>query len=151
MKKKIDKYWMKYAIKFAEENILNKEIPIGAVLIYKNKIIGTGFNSTIKKNDPTAHAEIIALRKGANLIKNYRLLNTTLYVTIQPCMMCFGAILHSRIKRLVFGSFSKKYFKNCEICKNFILKKNIFNKIIIKKIIFKKCSLLLKKFFKKKR
>lgn len=142
---------MKYAIKFAEENILNKEIPIGAVLINKNKIIGTGFNSTIKKNDPTAHAEILALRKGANLIKNYRLLNTTLYVTVKPCIMCFGAILHSRIKRLVFGSFSKKYFKNCKICKNFFLKKNIFNKIIIKKIIFKKCSLLLKKFFKKKR
>lgn len=85
------------------------EIPVGAVLVDENnEIIGEGWNLSIIHCDPTAHAEIVALRAAAQKIRNYRLLNTTLYVTLEPCTMCAGAILHSRIRRLVFGASDYK-------------------------------------------
>lgn len=85
------------------------EIPVGAVLVDENgEIIGEGWNQSITHHDPTAHAEIQAIRMAANTINNYRLLNTTLYVTLEPCTMCAGAILHSRITRLVFGASDYK-------------------------------------------
>ncbi|XAJ80587.1 tRNA adenosine(34) deaminase TadA [Buchnera aphidicola (Mollitrichosiphum nigrofasciatum)] len=150
----IDEYWMNYALKFAKENYLNYEIPIGAILILNNKIIGFGTNLSTKNNDPTAHAEILALRQGGSYIKNYRLLETTLYVTLEPCIMCLGAIAHSRIKRLVIGAISKKIlnFQLCKLCKYYKIYDVLFSKVIVKKMVFKKkCSFLLKNFFKKKR
>lgn len=103
-----DKKWMKLALKFAYYAEKQGEIPIGAVLVFNERIIGIGWNSSISQHDPTAHAEIMALRYAGIKMKNYRLVNSTLYVTLQPCIMCCGAIIQSRIKSLVFGASSKK-------------------------------------------
>ena len=104
-----DEKMMRYALDLADKAEALGEIPVGAVLVDDaENIIGEGWNLSIVQSDPTAHAEIIALRDGAKHLQNYRLLNTTLYVTLEPCTMCAGAILHSRIKRLVFGASDYK-------------------------------------------
>lgn len=109
MRLDFDEKMMKRALSLADEAERLGEIPVGAVLVdEKGNILGEGWNLSITNSDPTAHAEIIALRRAAQKIKNYRLLNTTLYVTLEPCTMCAGAILHSRIKRLVFGAADYK-------------------------------------------
>ncbi|MGV6987484.1 tRNA adenosine(34) deaminase TadA [Testudinibacter sp. P80/BLE/0925] len=100
-----DQHFMQRALALADYAESLGEIPVGAVLVDENgQIIAEGWNASILKHDPTAHAEIEAIRKAASAVRNYRLLNTTLYVTLEPCTMCAGAILHSRIKRLVFGA-----------------------------------------------
>lgn len=99
-----DQYWMQYALQLAERAAKEQEVPVGAVLVINNQVIGEGYNQPISLKDPTAHAEIIALRAGAKKQENYRLLDTTLYVTLEPCLMCAGAMVHARIKRLVFGA-----------------------------------------------
>ncbi|OOF42550.1 tRNA adenosine(34) deaminase TadA [Rodentibacter trehalosifermentans] len=100
---------MRHALSLADKAEALGEIPVGAVLVDREgNILGEGWNLSIIENDPTAHAEIVALRHAAKKIKNYRLLNTTLYVTLEPCTMCAGAILHSRIQRLVFGASDYK-------------------------------------------
>lgn len=104
MQSEQDLHWMRYALHLAERAASENEVPVGAVLVLNNEVIGEGYNCPIKHDDPTAHAEMIALRTGAKKINNYRLLNTTLYVTLEPCMMCAGAMVHSRIDRLVFGA-----------------------------------------------
>ena len=104
-----DVQMMRRALELADKAEELGEIPVGAVLVDDSgKIIGEGWNLSIVHSDPTAHAEIVALRHAAQCIQNYRLLNTTLYVTLEPCTMCAGAILHSRIKRLVFGASDAK-------------------------------------------
>lgn len=100
---------MRYALSLADKAESLGEIPVGAVLVDREgNILGEGWNLSIIENDPTAHAEIVALRNAAKKVQNYRLLNTTLYVTLEPCTMCAGAILHSRIQRLVFGASDYK-------------------------------------------
>lgn len=100
---------MRHALNLAERAKALGEIPVGAVLVSdQGEIVGEGWNLSISHSDPTAHAEIIALRQGGKALQNYRLLNCTLYVTLEPCTMCAGAILHSRIKRLVFGASDYK-------------------------------------------
>lgn len=99
---------MQRALSLAREAEQHNEVPIGALVVFDDKIIGEGFNSPISLNDPTAHAEIIALRSAAEKMQNYRLPNATLYVTIEPCAMCVGAMLQARIARLVFGAFDPK-------------------------------------------
>ncbi|WP_428994279.1 tRNA adenosine(34) deaminase TadA [Buchnera aphidicola] len=137
---------MKKALILSKKANEKNEVPVGAVLVFNNKIIAKGYNSSIIKNDPTAHAEIIVLRKGGYFFKNYRLLNTTLYVTLQPCLMCLGAVLNSRIYKLVYGANSN-YYNNYNIF-NFFIKKNIK----IKNNIFKsKCESIIKNFFNNKR
>ncbi len=107
--KNFDVQMMRRALELADKAESLGEIPVGAVLVDNTgKIIGEGWNLSIVNSDPTAHAEIVALRHAAQCIQNYRLLNTTLYVTLEPCTMCAGAILHSRIKRLVFGASDAK-------------------------------------------
>lgn len=103
-----DEYWMRRAIELAMQAQEKGEIPVGAVLVADNEIIAEGFNHPITDHDPTAHAEIIALRRGGIQVQNYRLLNTTLYVTLEPCIMCAGAMVHSRIQRLVYGASDMK-------------------------------------------
>lgn len=104
-----DQQMMEYALRLADKAQALGEIPVGAVLVdQQGEIIAEGWNCSIINQDPTAHAEIIALRKAAQKLQNYRLLNTTLYVTLEPCTMCAGAILHSRIQRLVFGAYDYK-------------------------------------------
>lgn len=102
--------YMKMALDYAETARDHDEVPIGAVLVAKTgEVLSSAFNQPISRSDPTAHAEILALREGARKISNYRLLNTTLYVTIEPCLMCMGAIIHARIKTVVFGAQDPKW------------------------------------------
>ncbi len=95
---------MQHAYQLAEHAAAIGEVPVGAVLVRNDEIIGEGYNQPISAQDPSAHAEIIALRQAAKTIQNYRLLNTTLYVTLEPCTMCAGAMVHARIERLIYGA-----------------------------------------------
>jgi tRNA(adenine34) deaminase len=97
-------HWMRHAMMLALRAQEEGEVPVGAVLVLDNKIIAQGWNRSISDNDPTAHAEIMALRQGGQSVQNYRLLDATLYVTLEPCVMCAGAMVHSRIRRLVYGA-----------------------------------------------
>jgi len=99
---------MKIALQEAQKAGEEGEIPVGAVLIWGRELIGRGRNRPIALSDPTAHAEILALREGAAKVGNYRLPESTLYVTLEPCIMCAGAILQARVRRLVFGAEDRK-------------------------------------------
>ncbi|AJI94192.1 tRNA adenosine(34) deaminase TadA [Yersinia ruckeri] len=99
-----DEYWMRQALELAQRAQEEGEVPVGAVLVLDNQAIGIGWNRPIVHHDPTAHAEMMALRQGGQALQNYRLLNATLYVTLEPCVMCAGAMVHSRIRRLVYGA-----------------------------------------------
>lgn len=103
-----DQDWMRYAIRLAQRAEQHGEVPVGALLVYENRCLAEGWNQPIQNHDPTAHAEIQAIRKAGQALNNYRLIDCTLYVTLEPCVMCMGAISHSRIKRLVFGAFDPK-------------------------------------------
>jgi tRNA(adenine34) deaminase len=103
-----DERFMRLALEAAREAERAGEVPVGAVLVADGQVIARGFNRTIAECDPTAHAEIVALRDAARGIGNYRLTGTTLYVTIEPCAMCAGAILHARVARLVYGADDPK-------------------------------------------
>ncbi len=105
---KDDAYWMQQALIEAKKAENKGEVPVGAVLVKEHKQMGAGFNQSISNNDPTAHAEIMALRAAAKGQDNYRLVGSTLYVTLEPCLMCTGAMIHARISRLVFGAFDQK-------------------------------------------
>ncbi|WP_337020821.1 tRNA adenosine(34) deaminase TadA [Pantoea anthophila] len=102
--KQQDEYWMRHALSLARRAWEQGEVPVGAVLVQNDRVIGEGWNRPIGQHDPTAHAEIMALRQGGKVLENYRLLETTLYVTLEPCVMCAGAMVHSRITRLVYGA-----------------------------------------------
>ena len=99
-----DTYFMQRALVLAKQGAKGSEVPVGAVLVLDDVVIGEGYNCPISQHDPTAHAEIMALRAGAKKIGNYRLPNATLYVTLEPCIMCAGAIVHARIKQVVYGA-----------------------------------------------
>lgn len=99
-----DSAWMRAALELARKAEAEGEVPVGTVVVKDGVIIGRGWNHPISAKDPTAHAEIIAMREAAQALDNYRLLDTTLYVTLEPCAMCAGAMVHARIRRLVFGA-----------------------------------------------
>ncbi len=103
-----DLYWMRYALQLADKAEQSGEIPVGAVLVKDGLVLGEGWNQSIQLNDPSAHAEMMAIRQAAEKIGNYRLLDCTLYVTLEPCAMCAGLLVHSRVKRLVFGAKDAK-------------------------------------------
>ncbi|MBL4903928.1 tRNA adenosine(34) deaminase TadA [Desulfotalea psychrophila] len=105
---KTDTIFMKQALFLAESAAQKGEVPVGALITLGNIIVGRGENRPISSNDPSAHAEIIAIREAAGHCNNYRIPGTTLYVTLEPCIMCMGAIIHSRIKRVVFGAYDPK-------------------------------------------
>ncbi len=96
--------WMRRALDLAAQGEASDEVPVGCVIVHHGQVIGEGWNRPISGNDPTAHAEIVALRDAARRIRNYRLIDATLYVTLEPCLMCAGAMIHARIGRLVFGA-----------------------------------------------
>ncbi|MCW8825974.1 MAG: tRNA adenosine(34) deaminase TadA [Gammaproteobacteria bacterium] len=99
-----DERWMQYALNLARQAAAENEVPVGAVLIHGDELLAEGWNQPIGHSDPTAHAEIQALRAAAERVGNYRLPDTTLYVTLEPCPMCAGAIVHARVGRVVFGA-----------------------------------------------
>lgn len=104
----LDLFWMQHALELAGQAAAEGEVPVGAVLVRHNEVIGEGWNRPIASHDPTGHAEINALRAAAENIGNYRLVDSTLYVTLEPCVMCAGAIIHARIRRVVYGAREPK-------------------------------------------
>lgn len=146
-----DYFWMQKAITLAKKAGEQKEIPVGAILIADNEIIGEGFNTSILDCDPTSHAEIISLRQGGQTLKNYRLINTTLYVTLEPCLMCLGAMIHARIKRLVFGAYDSKSGAVNNIIK--LIEPNKLNHRIDFEggVLADECGEILKVFFSERR
>lgn len=103
-----DHHWMRHALRLAEQAGREGEVPVGAVLVKDGQLIAEGWNRPINQNDPSAHAEIQALRAAGQMLGNYRLVDTTLYVTLEPCTMCAGAIIHARVARVVFGAYDPK-------------------------------------------
>ena len=147
----LDRVWMQRAIALAQCAEERNEVPVGAVLVADNKIIGKGSNCPIATNDPTAHAEIVALRDASLRLQNYRLIDTTLYVTLEPCVMCEGAIVHARVKRVVYGAFDPK---GGAVCSAHALGESVrFNHRVeyAGGLLAEECGVLLKQFFQKRR
>ncbi len=146
-----DEKYMKLALAEAEKAGGKGEIPVGAILIKGEKILAKDHNRCIELNDPTAHAEILVLRKAGAVLKNYRLNDTILYVTVEPCPMCFSAMVHSRISKLVFGSLEPKF--GAVVSKFNLLQGDGFNhKIRVSQgVLEKDCAEILKKFFRERR
>jgi tRNA(adenine34) deaminase len=146
-----DDFWMGFALEEANLARQKEEVPIGAIILLNNEIIGRGHNQPIKSCDPTAHAEIIALREAAQKIENYRLSEATMYVTIEPCAMCAGAIVNARIKRLVFGAVEPRQGainSIFQICSNSSLNHQVNVTAGIKEA---ECKDLMQVFFKARR
>jgi len=101
-------HWMQYAIQLAQKAADQDEVPVGAVIVKDNQLIAEGWNQPIQSHDPSAHAEIMAIRNAGQALNNYRLIDTTMYVTLEPCSMCVGAMIHARVKHLVFGASDLK-------------------------------------------
>jgi tRNA(adenine34) deaminase len=108
MKPITDTDWMRRALVLAQRAAEEGEVPVGALLVANNQVVGEGWNRPIASSDPTAHAEIVALRAGAATLRNYRLGSATLYATLEPCAMCMGAVLNARVARVVFGAWDAK-------------------------------------------
>lgn len=104
----LDEIWMQFALDEAEDALKLDEVPIGAVVVINERIVGRGHNRVITEQDPTAHAEVVALRDAARTVENYRLTDATVYVTIEPCAMCAGALVQARVRRLVYGAKDDK-------------------------------------------
>ena len=146
-----DKKFMECAIFEAKKALKVDEVPVGAIVVMNNEIIAKSYNQTISQNNPTSHAEINALRLASKKVRNYRLTGATLYVTLEPCAMCYGAIVHARISRLVFGAYDPK----TGVCGSSInlYEQGCFNHTpqITGGVLEKNCSKLLKDFFKERR
>jgi tRNA(adenine34) deaminase len=143
--------WMRHAIRLAHRAEMQGEVPVGAVLVKDNQCLAEGWNSPIAMHDVTAHAEINTLREAGKRIENYRLVDTCLYVTLEPCVMCMGAIVHARIKRLVFGAYDPKRGAVCNALN--LADADFLNHAIQWQggVLEKECSELLKDFFRIRR
>jgi tRNA(adenine34) deaminase len=151
---KNDAYFMSQALKEARKAKKIGEVPIGAVITCNDKIIARGFNRCIILSDPTAHAEIVALRKAAKKLKNYRLNDCSIYVTIEPCAMCVGALVNARIKKIIFGAYDVKSGA-CKSVFKIVKSKKLNRKIEFdggkEKYLNEECADIIKNFFKKRR
>jgi len=148
---KIDEIYMSEALKEAGQAAEEDEVPVGAVVVYKRKIIARGHNQVERLKDPTAHAEMLALTSATNYLGNKWLSGASIYVTIEPCSMCAGALVLARIKNLYFGAKDPKTGA-CGSVTNIINNKKLNHRIQVKKgVLGKECSSLLKEFFREKR
>jgi len=147
-----DEKFMRLAIVEAEKAGQMGEVPIGAIIVSEDgRVLSSTHNRTIDLADPTAHAEILALREAALKINNYRLLNTTLYVTVEPCIMCMGAIVHARISKLVFGTGDPKWGAAGSLY-NFAEDDRLNHRVAITKgVCQQECRRLMQEFFRGKR
>lgn len=146
-----DEQFMQHALELARRAQQQGEVPVGAVLVLENEIIGEGHNQLIQLHDPSAHAEIQALRKAGERMSNYRLPGSTLYVTIEPCSMCAGAMVHARIGRLVYGASEPK--AGVAISRERFFERDFLNhRVVIEGgVLAGQCSELISDFFRKKR
>ena len=148
---KIDEIYMREALKEAKKAFEANEVPVGAVIVYKNRIIGRAHNQIKLLKDPTAHAEMIAITQAASYLGNERLLNTVMYVTIEPCAMCAGALVLGRVKKLIYGARDPKTGASGSVF-NITRNKKLNHRIEIRRgVLERDCADLLKEFFKKKR
>lgn len=144
-----DTDWMAEAIEQALKAQVSGEVPVGAVLVsHHNQRLGSGFNQMIQKQDPTAHAEIQAIREAAHTLKNYRLEKATLYITLEPCPMCAGAIIHARLKRVVFGARDFKTGAAGSVCNLFHPQLSNHAVQVDEGILQERCTKLLTDFFR---
>lgn len=147
----LDQFWMQRAIELAMIAESRGEVPVGAVLVKDDQIIGEGFNSPISENDPTAHAEIRALRDAAQRTGNYRLLNTSLYVTLEPCVMCVGAIVHARVGEVIYGATEPKTGAAGSVFDILTSPEHNHRVELRSGVLADECSQLLKDFFQQRR
>ncbi len=151
MDRELDESYMKIALEEAKKAGQGGEIPVGAVLLKGDRVLAKDHNRCIELNDPTAHAEILALRKGGDILRNYRLNETVMYVTAEPCPMCVSAMVHGRISRLVFGALEPK-FGAVESKFRLLNDDGLNHKVRVDRgILEKECSEMLKTFFKERR
>ena len=151
MQAELDRQFMQQALDQAKLAAIAGEVPVGAVLVRDGQVISTGFNQPISKSDPSAHAEMMALRAAAHTESNYRLPGTTLYVTLEPCTMCAGAMLHARVERVVFGATDPKTGAAGSVM-NVFLEKQINHQTQVEGgIMGDECGQLLRDFFKERR
>ena len=146
-----DTEFMQLALEQARYAEAAGEVPVGAILVHQNKVIASGHNQPIGCADPSAHAEIVTLRRAGQVIGNYRLLDTTLYVTLEPCVMCIGALLHARVSRVVYGATDLKAGAIESVFK--IPEESSLNHRISCEggVLVEPCSTLLRDFFQKRR
>jgi tRNA(adenine34) deaminase len=142
-----DDYFMREALSLARSAECLGEVPVGAVVVRDGVIVGRGFNSPIGESDPTAHAEIAALRDAARRLENYRLPGCELFVTLEPCAMCAGAILHSRIARLVYGARDLKTGVHGSVVDLFAVERLNHHTAVVGGVLADECSQLLSSFF----
>ena len=147
----VDEEWMQHAFQLAKKSKEHDEVPVGAIVVYEDEIIGKGWNQPILSHDPTAHAEMMALRNAGEKIGNYRLPKSTMYVTLEPCVMCAGAIVHARIARLVYAVDDEKTGA-CGSVFNVVQTDKLNHRVRIEKgVLEKECRTLIQDFFKEKR
>jgi tRNA(adenine34) deaminase len=143
--------WMLAALVLARQAAQKDEVPVGAVVVRDKQIVGRGFNQPIGRHDPTAHAEIMALRDAAQTLGNYRLPGCTLVVTVEPCTMCAGALVHARIERLIFGAREPKAGAVCSsarVLDNLGLNHKV---TVLEGVLEKECKALMSGFFQGRR
>jgi len=146
----LDHYFMRQALYESQVAASEGEVPVGAVLVHENKIVSRAHNRVIAQNDPTAHAEILALKEACRITKNYRLPGSVLYVTLEPCAMCLGAIVQARISQIVFGAHDPKGGAVESIMK-FPFEMTNHRVSVRSGILSEECSQILKDFFMKRR
>ena len=151
MQAELDHQFMQQALDQAKLAAMAGEVPVGAVLVRDGKIISRGFNQPISNSDPSAHAEMMALRAAAHIESNYRLPGTTLYVTLEPCIMCAGAMLHARVERVVFGATDPKTGAAGSVLNVFSEKQINHQTQVEGGIMGDECGQILRDFFKGRR
>lgn len=146
-----DEVFMQRALELADAAALTGEVPVGAVIVHEGHVIAMGYNQPIASSDPTAHAEIVAMREAGRLLDNYRLEDTTLYVTLEPCPMCAAAMVHARVRRVVFGAWDPKAGGAGSIVNIFTLPQLNHRVDVFGGVLMDECAARLTRFFRTKR